>query len=163
MVGTLDPHSEFMDADDRTSSCRTTPRASSAGWVSSWRCEDGFVTVVAPMDDTPGLRAGILSGDRIVKVDGKSVEKMPLDDVVKQLRGNPDTQVSLTIQRPSSGRVKDFTLTRAVIQMEMVKDINGKKEFPLGDDKIGYVRITQFGDNTGDELEAALQKLKGRA
>ena len=66
--------------------------------------------------------------------------------------------MTLTIQRPSSGLVKDFTLTRAIIQMDMVKDINGKKEFPLGDDKIGYVRITEFGDKTGDELEAALEQ-----
>src|SRR5208282_2779899 len=56
----------------------------------------------------------------------------------------------------------DFTLTRAIIQMDMVKDINSKKEFPLGPDKIGYVRITQFGDTTGDELEDALTKLKGQ-
>jgi len=70
--------------------------------------------------------------------------------------------VTLTIRRPSSGVEKDFTLTRAVIQMNMVKDINGKKDFPLGPDKIGYVRIIQFGDTTGDELEAALNKLKGQ-
>jgi carboxyl-terminal processing protease len=68
----------------------------------------------------------------------------------------------VTIQRPSSGALKDFTLTRAIIHMDMVKDINGKKEFPLGADKIGYVRITEFGDSTGDELEAALDKLQGQ-
>jgi carboxyl-terminal processing protease len=79
---------------------------------------------------------------------------------VKQLRGAPGTQVSVTIQRPSTGVTKDFKLTRAVINMDMVKDINGKKEFPLGPDKIGYVRITQFGDQTSDELQAALNKLK---
>ena len=67
----------------------------------------------------------------------------------------------MTIQRPSSGAEKDYTLTRAIIQMDMVKDINGKKEFPLGEDKIGYVRITEFGDKTGDELEAALQQTQG--
>jgi carboxyl-terminal processing protease len=101
-----------------------------------------------------------LSGDRIVKVEGKSVDKVPLTDVVNELRGKPGTKVTLTITRPPLGTLKTFTLTRAVISMDMVKDINGKKEFPLGADKIGYVRITQFGDQTGDELEAALQKLK---
>ena len=70
--------------------------------------------------------------------------------------------MTLTIQRPSSGLVKDFTLTRAIIKMAMVKDINGKKDFPLGDDKIGYVRITEFGDQAGEELEAALNKLKAQ-
>jgi carboxyl-terminal processing protease len=79
---------------------------------------------------------------------------------VKQLRGEPGTQVTVTIQRPSSGMVKDFMLTRATVKMDMVKDINSKKEFPLGADKIGYIRITEFGDKTGDELEIALNKLK---
>jgi carboxyl-terminal processing protease len=161
MVGSLDPHSEFMDADDyQQLQDDTEGQFGGLGLVVAMR--DGFVTIVAPMDDSPGFRAGILSGDRIVKVEGKSVEKIPLSDVVKQLRGEPDTQVNVTIQRPSSGATKDFTLTRAIIRMEMVKDINGKKEFPLGADKIGYVRITEFGDKTGDELESALQKLKGQ-
>jgi carboxyl-terminal processing protease len=114
------------------------------------------------MEDTPGFRAGILSGDRIVKINSKSAERMSLQDAVKQLRGEPGTQVTMTIQRPSSGMVKDFTLTRAIVKMDMVKDINGKKEFPLGADKIGYIRITQFGDKTDDELETALNKLKGQ-
>jgi carboxyl-terminal processing protease len=161
MVGSLDPHSEFMDADDyQELQDDTEGQFGGLGLVVAMK--DGFVTVVAPMDDSPGFHAGILSGDRIVKVEDRSVEKMPLSDVVKLLRGDPDTQVDVTIQRPSSGALKDFTLTRAIIHMEMVKDINGKKEFPLGADKIGYVRITEFGDSTGDELEAALDKLQGQ-
>jgi carboxyl-terminal processing protease len=159
MVGSLDPHSEFMDADDyQQLQDDTEGEFGGLGLVVAMK--DGFVTVVAPMDDTPGFRAGILSGDRIVKVEGQSVEKVPLTDVVKELRGKPGSQVSLTIERPASGVRKNFNLTRAAIQMDMVKDINEKKQFPLDADKIGYVRITQFGDQTGDELEAALQKLK---
>ncbi len=158
MVGSLDPHSEFMDVDDyQQLQDDTEGQFGGLGLVVAMK--DGFATVVAPMDDTPGFRAGILSGDRIIKVEGQSVEKIPLADVVKQLRGKPGTQVNLTVER-ASGAVKNFTLTRAIIQMDMVKDINGKREFPLGADKIGYVRITQFGDQTGDELETALNKLK---
>src|SRR5271154_1657735 len=158
MVGSLDPHSEFLDVDDyQQLQDDTEGQFGGLGLVVAMK--DGFVTIVAPMDDTPGFRAGILSGDRIVKVEGQSVEKVSLTDVVKQLRGKPGTQVNLTIER-ALGVLKNFTLTRAIIQMDMVKDINGKKEFPLGADKIGYVRITQFGDQTGDELEVALQKLK---
>jgi len=124
--------------------------------------KDNFVTVVAPMEDTPGFKAGILSGDRIIKINGKSTENMTLPDAVKILRGDPNTEVSMTLMRPSSGQVKDYTLTRAVITVDMVKDINGKKEFPLGENKIGYVRLTQFGEKTSDDLEAALKKLKGQ-
>jgi carboxyl-terminal processing protease len=161
MVAKLDPHSEFMDADNyRQLQDDTEGQFGGLGLVVAMK--DNFVTVVAPIDDSPGFRAGILSGDRIVKMEGKSVEKTPLEDAVKQLRGEPGTSVTITIQRPSSGLVKDFKLTRAVIQMDMVKDINGKKEFPLDENKIGYVRITQFGDQTGDELEDGLQKLKGQ-
>ncbi len=159
MVDSLDPHSEFMDVDDyQRLQNDTEGQFGGLGLVVSMR--DGFVTIVAPMEDTPGFRAGILSGDRIIKIDGQSAEKMSLTDVVKQLRGEPGTQVRVTIQRASSDVVKNFTLTRAVIKMDMVKDIAGRKEFPLGDDKIGYVRITEFGDQTGEELESALNKLK---
>jgi carboxyl-terminal processing protease len=161
MVGSLDPHSEFMDVDDYQQLQNDTEgQFGGLGLVVSMR--DNYVTVVAPMEDTPGFRAGILSGDRIIKIDGKSAEKMSLPEAVKLLRGEPGTQVTVTIQRPSSGLVKDFTLKRAIIKMDMVKDINGKKEFPLGDDKIGYVRITEFGFQAGEELEAALNKLKAQ-
>jgi carboxyl-terminal processing protease len=68
--------------------------------------------------------------------------------------------VTVTVEHPASGVVQDYTVTRAIINMDMVKDINGKKSYPLGADKIGYVRITQFGEKTGDELEDALGKLK---
>ncbi|HEV2695471.1 MAG TPA: S41 family peptidase [Verrucomicrobiae bacterium] len=159
MVKKLDPHSEFLDSSSyQRLQDDTEGQFGGLGLVVVMK--DGYVTVVTPMEDTPGSRAGILSGDRIIKVDGKNVEKTPLDEVVKQLRGDPDTKVSLTVQRPSSGENKEFSLQRAIIQMAMVKDVNGRKEFPLGDSKIGYVRITQFGDQTSEELEAGLQKLK---
>jgi len=161
MIGSLDPHSEFLDAQDyQQLQDDTEGQFGGLGLVVAMK--DGYVTIVAPMEDSPGFRAGILTGDRIVKVDGRDVARMPLGEVVKQLRGDPDTQVTVTIQRPATGAEKSFTLTRAIIQMDMVKDINGKKEFPLGADGIGYIRITEFGDRTGDELEAALNKLKAQ-
>src|SRR5882757_4813370 len=130
MVGSLDPHSEFMDADDyQQLQDDTEGQFGGLGLVVAMK--NNFITVVAPMDDSPGFRAGISSGDRIVKIDGQNVGNTSLPDAVKQLRGKPGTQVSVTVQRPSSGVIKDYKLTRAIINMEMVKDINGKKEFPL--------------------------------
>jgi carboxyl-terminal processing protease len=70
--------------------------------------------------------------------------------------------VTVTLQRPSSGLTRDLTLTRAIINVGMIEDINGEKAFPLGADKIGYVRVTQFGDKTDNGLEAALDKLKAQ-
>jgi carboxyl-terminal processing protease len=159
MINTLDPHSEFMEPEKYKELQNDTQGAfGGLGIVISMK--DNFITVIAPMEDSPGFKAGILSGDRIVKIDGKSTEKMSLQDAVKQLRGEPGTEVKISILRPSTGRVKDYTLSRAVINMDMVKDINGKKEFPLGDNKIGYIRLVQFGEKTSTELEAALKKLK---
>jgi len=159
MVGSLDPHSEFLDAsgyhelqDD------TEGEFGGLGLIVSMK--DKYLTIVTPMEDTPGFRAGILSGDRIVKINGAEIGKISLTDAVAKLRGKPGTRVTITIQRPSSGMTKDFTLTRAVIQKEMVQDIDGKKQFPLVGDGIGYIRITEFGDKTSDELQDALGKLK---
>jgi carboxyl-terminal processing protease len=158
-VGKLDPHSEFLDAGSfQQLQDDTEGQFGGLGLVVAMR--DGHVTVVAPMEDTPGFRAGILTGDRIVKVEGKSVDRESLTDVVKLLRGEPGSSVTLTVERPSTGATKTYTLQRAVIQMDMVRDINSKKEFPLDENKIGYVRITQFGDKVGDDLESALNKLK---
>jgi carboxyl-terminal processing protease len=161
MIDSLDPHSEFMDPEEyQELQSDTEGEFGGLGLVVTMK--DNYVTVVTPMDDTPGFRAGILTGDRIVRINGQSADKMALPEAVKRLRGKPGTQVSMTIQRPSSGMTKDLTLTRAIINVDMVKDINGKKDFPLGPDKIGYIRITSFGDNTSDELGEALKKLQGQ-
>jgi len=160
-VSKLDPHSEFLDADSfQQLQDDTQGQFGGLGLVVAMR--DGHVTVVAPMEDTPGARAGILTGDRIVKVEGKSVDKEPLADVVKLLRGDPGSTVQLTLERPTTGATKTYTLQRAIILVAMVRDINGRKEFPVDADKIGYVRITQFGDKVADELASALTKLKAQ-
>jgi len=161
MVSTLDPHSEFLDPD-RYKELQSDTQGTFGGLGIVVQMRDNFVTVVTPIEDTPGFKAGILSGDRIVKIDGKSTEKMTLQDAVKSLRGEPGTEVSLTVLRPATGEEKEHRLTRAVINVDMAKDINGRKEFPLGDNKIGYVRLTQFGEKTSDELDAALKKLKSQ-
>jgi carboxyl-terminal processing protease len=159
MISTLDPHSEFMEPEKYKELQNDTQGAfGGLGIVISMK--ENFITVVAPMEDSPGFKAGIMSGDRIIKIDGKSTEKISLQDAVKNLRGEPGTEVKISILRPSSGHVKDYTLTRAIINLDMVKDINGKKQFPLGENKIGYIRLVQFGEKTTTELEAALKKLK---
>jgi carboxyl-terminal processing protease len=159
MLNTLDPHSEFMEPEKYKELQNDTQGAfGGLGIVVSMK--DNFVTVVAPMEDSPGFKAGIMSGDRIIRIDGKSTEKMSLQDAVKSLRGEPDTDVRITILRPSSSLVKEFKLKRSVITVDMVKDINGKKEFPLSDNRIGYVHLVQFGEKTSDDLETALKTLK---
>ena len=158
MVGKLDPHSEFLDSESYTQlQDDTEGQFGGLGLVVAVR--EGRVTVISPMEDTPGFRAGIQAGDRIMKVDGRNVEKTPLPDVVKLLRGEPGSSVNLTVERAPGRMLKTYTLQRAIIQMPMVKDINGRKQFPLDENKTGYVHITQFGEKTGEELQAALDKL----
>jgi carboxyl-terminal processing protease len=166
MLNNLDPHSEFMEPvkyDDLKKD--TQGEFGGVGVVISMK--DNNLTVVAPMEDTPGFKAGILSGDRIIKIDGKSTERMGLQDAVKKLRGEPGSKVTMTILRPTTGVVKDFELTRAAIKVETVRDLNGRGlrdpgSFPLGENNIGYVRLIQFGEQTSGDLEDALKKLEAK-
>jgi carboxyl-terminal processing protease len=161
MINTLDPHSEFMDPSKYDDLQKDTQGAF-GGLGIIIESKDNHLTVLAPMDDTPGSRAGILSGDRIIKINGKTTDDIGVADAVQLLRGEPGTEVSLTTERPATGEIKDLKLTRAVIKVDMVKDINNKKEFPLGEDKIGYVRLVQFGEKTSEDLEKAIRKLKAQ-
>ena len=159
MVSKLDPHSEFLDPSSyQQLQDDTEGQFGGLGLVVVEK--DGYVTVVTPMDNTPGSKAGIMAGDRIIRIGTNSVVGAALEDVVDQLRGDPGTRVSLTVQRPSTGKEMDYSLTRSVVQMDMVKDIHGQKEFPVGPDHIGYVRIVEFGDQTSDELEDALDHME---
>lgn len=161
MVDTLDPHSEFLDPE-KYKELQSDTQGQFGGLGIVIQMRDNYVTVVTPIEDTPGFRAGILAGDRLVKIDGKSAEKLSVEEAVKMLRGEPDTEVTLSMQRPSSGETKDYPLTRAVIKVDMAKDINGKKEFPLLENKIGYVRLTQFGERVSAEMDSALKKMKAQ-
>lgn len=161
MVDTLDPHSEFLDPE-KFKELQSDTQGQFGGLGIVIQMRDNYVTVVTPIEDTPGFRAGILAGDRLVKIDGKSAEKMSVEDAVKMLRGEPDTDVTLTMQRPSSGEIKDYPLTRAIIKVDMAKDINGRKEFPVLENKIGYVRLTQFGERVSAEMDTALKKMKAQ-
>ncbi len=161
MLSTLDPHSEFMEPikyDDLKKD--TQGEFGGVGIVISMK--DSYLTVVAPMEDTPGFKAGIMSGDRIVKIDGRNTEKFALQDAVKKLRGEPGSDVVVTIFRPSNGQTKEYKLTRAQIRVDTVKDINGKREFPLSENKVGYVRLVQFGEQTAADLEDGLRKLESK-
>ncbi|MBI3870805.1 MAG: S41 family peptidase [Verrucomicrobia bacterium] len=159
MLNTLDPHSEFMDAPKyQELKHDTSGEFGGVGIVVSMK--NDYLTVVSPMEDTPGFKAGILSGDRIIKIENRATDKVSLPDAVKLLRGEPGTDVTLTILRPSNGQVKDYKLTRAAIKVDTVKDLGGHRDFPLAERRIGYVRMTQFGERTSEEFGDALKKLK---
>src|SRR5687767_8796911 len=161
MLKTLDPYSEFMEPPKYTN-MRDDMEGAYGGVGIVIGQKEGYLQVVAPMEDSPAFKAGILPGDKIVKIDGKPAEKLTSPDAMKKLRGAPGTEVTLGILRSSStGDAKEleFKLTRAAIKMNTVKDINDRREFPISENKIGYVRITQFGEHTSEEFHAALKKM----
>jgi carboxyl-terminal processing protease len=158
MLNTLDPHSEYMEPVKYTELKNDTEGAfGGVGIVVGMR--DNMLTVISPMEDSPAYKAGILAGDKIVKIEGRSTEKISMPEAVKKLRGEPGSEVALSILRPGSP-VKDYRLARAVIKVDTVKDLNGLHQYPIDDNKIGYVRITQFGEQTATEFRDAIEKMK---
>ena len=153
MLQALDPHSQFLDPqmyDDMKED--TSGKFGGLGIVISMR--DGVITIIAPMEDSPGYRAGLLPGDQIIEIEGESTERLPLDEAVKQLRGPPDTTVKIKVLRPRTREVKDLELKRAVVNVRTVKDAH------LLADHIGYVRVTSFSEPTAGDLLEALRGLK---
>jgi carboxyl-terminal processing protease len=161
MLNSLDPHSEFMDPEKFDELKKDTEGEFGGLGIIVQMSKEKVLTVVTPMEDTPGFRAGILPEDQILKIDGKSTSRIDLEDAVKELRGEPGTSISITVRRPSNGQIKDYKLERAIIKVDTVRDINGKGEFPIGANGIGYVRILQFGEKTSDDLDKALKILTG--
>jgi len=164
MLDRLDPHSAYMDPR-RFRNMQTDTRGEFGGIGITVDKRDGWLTIVAPMDGTPGAKAGLMAGDQIRKIGPHSTEKMTMQDAVERLRGPIGKAVTFTIFRPSAKpeeRESDVTVVRARIQVPTVSDINRKQDFKLLDDKIGYVRLSQFGDRTADELEAALRRMESK-
>ncbi|MBM3225363.1 MAG: S41 family peptidase, partial [Candidatus Tectomicrobia bacterium] len=110
------------------------------------------LTVVSPIEGTPAFRAGIQPGDQILKVDGESTKEMSLVDAVKKLRGPEGSAVTIAIFRPGFTEPKDFTLSRAVIQIKSVR-------WTKLQENIGYIKLRSFHKTTEDELEEALRDL----
>ena len=159
MLDSLDPHSEFMEpAAFKSLKEDTEGEFSGVGMQVAQRGDD--LVVIAPMEDTPAFEAGILPGDRIRQIDGKSTAGLAVGDVVKLLRGKPGTEVRVALERDGVEKPLDLTLKRQKIQVYTAKDIHNRREFPIDADKVGYVRLTQFGEKTGAELEEALRKME---
>src|SRR5881394_3763033 len=159
MLGSLDPHSQFMDPNDFRDMQEDT-RSRFNGLGIEVAIQNGLPTVVTPMEDTPAARAGILSGDQILKINGTSTERMDLQDVINHLRGAPGQKISLTLIRPSTKEVKDYALERAEIKVQSVKGAKLLDPELTGAFKIAYVWLIQFNEPTANELSKALDQLQ---
>ena len=161
MLGSLDPHSQFMDPSDFRDMQEDT-RSRFNGLGIEVAIKNGLPTVVTPMEDAPAARAGILSGDQILKINGASTDRMDLQDVINHLRGAPGQKISLTLIRPSTKEVKDYALERAEIKVQSVKGARLLDPDLTGPFKIAYVRLIQFNEPTADELSRALDGLQNQ-
>ena len=159
MLGSLDPHSQFMDPSDFRDMQEDT-RSRFNGLGIEVAIKNGLPTVVTPMEDAPAARAGILSGDQILKINGASTDRMDLQDVINHLRGAPGQKISLTLIRPSTKEVKDYALERAEIKVQSVKGARLLDPDLTGSFKIAYVRLIQFNEPTANELSKALDELQ---
>src|SRR5471030_548741 len=151
MLAGLDPHSAYLD-QDAFRELQVGTQGEFGGLGIEVGMEDGFVKVVSPIDDSPASRAGVKSGDLIVKLDETSVKGMTLNDAVKRMRGKPNTQITLTIVRKGEPKPIVLTLTRAVIKIQSVKS-------KLLEPGYAYVRVTQFQEHTGETLVTAITNL----
>ena len=149
MLAGLDPHSSYLDKDDYRD-LREGTSGEFGGLGIEVGMEDGFVKVIAPIDDTPAHRAGIQAGDTIVRLDDTPVRGMSLNDAVKKMRGKPDSQIILTIIRDSEDKPLTFTIVRALIKVRSVRSRMLEPGF-------GYIRISQFQARTGDDSRTPIR------
>ncbi|MDQ5984921.1 MAG: hypothetical protein CSYNP_00619 [Syntrophus sp. SKADARSKE-3] len=155
MVKSLDPHSSYMTAD-MYKDLEVETRGSFGGIGTEITIHKDVLTVVSPIEDTPAFNAGIKAGDQIILIDGKSTKDITIMEAVKRLRGPKDTKVTLSILREGSTRLKEFSITRAVIKIFSVKH-------KMLDDNIGYIRLSSFQEKTIDDLKKALRDIQSKA
>ena len=155
MLAGLDPHSSFLDAES-FKEIRIGTTGQFGGLGIEVGMEDGFIKVIAPIDDTPAQAAGVQSGDLIIRLDDTPVKGLTLNEAVKLMRGEPGEDIVLTIVREGQDQPLKITVTRAIIS---VKSVRSRMLEP----GYGYVRLSQFRARTGENMIEAIEKLKGEA
>ena len=151
MVNGLDPHSDFLSKDDFDElKIGTTGRFGGLGIEITQ--EDSYIKVISPIDDTPAMRAGILAGDMIIKVDDKDLKDVPINDAVKLMRGEPGTSVEVTILRKKENKPIILVIQREIIISKGIKT-------KIFKNNIAYIRLSNFQSNSTSDLQTAFYKL----
>lgn len=153
LLSSLDPYSTFFTPEEFKEFTSET-QGEFGGLGMEVTMENNKLLVVSPIEDTPAFKAGIKPGDWIVEIDGEPTDKMTLFQAVKKMRGKPGTKVTLTIFRKGVEKPFKVELVRDLIKVKSVKT----KELENG--KIGYIRLTQFQENSAEEFEKALKSFK---
>lgn len=155
MVGKLDPHSAFMDADE-FEDLRIATEGNYSGIGVEVTRESGVIVVIAPIDGSPAARAGIRAGDTIIAIEGRAVGDEGLAGAIASIRGKPGTVVNLTIGRKAAPGPLEFAVERAIVSVHSVR-------FELLEPGFGYLRISQFSETTGPDIAGALRSLQQSA
>ena len=155
MLAGLDPHSSYLDAEGYLSLQQGTT-GEFGGLGIEVGTEDGFLKVIAPIDDTPAQRAGVQAGDVIVRLDDTPVKGLSLNDAVKMMRGESGAEIVLSIIREGEDKPLELTIVRDVIKIESVKSRFLEPGY-------AYIRVSAFQFRTGDTLQKQLKELIGEA
>jgi carboxyl-terminal processing protease len=155
MLSGLDPHSAYLNEEDYKD-IRVGTSGEFGGLGIEVGMENGFVKVISPIDDTPAMRAGVEAGDLIIRLDGKPVKGMTLDDAVKLMRGKPGTDISLTIVREGVDKPLEIVVTRDIIKTVSVK-------YRMLEPGFAYVRLSQFQARTAEDMLTGIGALKREA
>lgn len=155
MVGELDPHSAFMDADE-FEDLRIATEGNYSGIGVEVTRESGVIVVIAPIDGSPAARAGIRAGDKIIAIEGREIGDEGLAEAIASIRGEPGTVVNLTIGRETAPGPLEFAVERAIVSVHSVR-------FELLEPGFGYLRISQFSETTGPDIAGALRALQQSA
>src|SRR6266487_2043137 len=155
MLNALDPHSSYMDAKSfRDMQVQT--RGEFGGLGIEVKMEDGLVKVVAPIDDTPAAKAGVMAGDIITHLDDEPVQGLTLNQAVEKMRGPENSKIKLKIMRKGQDKPIEVSITRARIQVRSVRS-------RLEGDDVGFIRVTQFNEQTTEGLKKAITDLSTQA
>lgn len=157
MVSSLDRYSVFLE-EDESKEFNDQTQGSFGGLGIQIKMVDGWLTVIEPLPDTPAKRAGLMSGDRIVEIDEKSMQGISIEKAIKLLKGDPNTQVTISIARKGEKSLMKMTLTREIIHVSAVPE---SEQYML-DSTIGYVRLRDFTRDAASEMETAIRKLQGQ-
>jgi carboxyl-terminal processing protease len=154
MLAGLDPHSSYMNAKSfRDMQVQT--RGEFGGLGIEVTMEDGLIKVVAPIDDTPAAKAGIRANDIITQLNGEQVQGLTLNQAVEKMRGPVNTKINLTIRRKGVDKPLEVSITRAVIRVRSVRS-------HVEDGDVGYIRVTQFNEQTTEGLKKAIADIKAK-
>ena len=153
MLYSLDPYSQFLDPD-AYNDMQVQTEGEFGGLGIEIAMKDNILTIISPIHGTPAERAGVMAGDRIIKIDGETTEAITLLEAVKKLRGKPKSEVTLSVFREKAGKIYDIPIIRDIIKIDSIKDVQ------MVDEKIGYVRLVEFQENSPAEFKKAINKLK---